>query len=165
MCAFPWYWKWNPNMCCLRQVLNEGKPGWGSTFRHRYFGAAAVRFTHLHGNQLTFNTNVTMSPCDSVASEIPCFREIKAWVRILGTDNYMFWLYFFSLLFLSFLLSVGVLFWVLHIQFYLFSNQSIIDTPFWYHSFKKTKPPLSFLRRLSVFFLQIHVGLVSVENI
>ena len=55
------------------------------------------------------------------------------------------------LLFLSFLLSAGVLFQVLHVHFYLFSNQSVNGTPFWYHSFKKTKT-LSFLRRLSVFY-------------
>ena len=56
--------------------------------------------------------------------------------------NYLF------LLFLSFLLSAGVLFQGLHVHFYLFSNQSVNDTPFWYHLFKKTK----LFRRLSVCF-------------
>ena len=60
------------------------------------------------------------------------------------------------LLFLSFLLSADVLFQVLHVHFYLFSNQSVNDTPFWYHSFKKTKT-LSFLRRLSVFYIYMYV--------
>ena len=65
---------------------------------------------------------------------------------ICFNSNYLF------LLFLSFLLSAGVLFQVLHVHFYLFSNQSVNDKPFWYHLFEKTK----LFHRLSI-FLQIHV--------
>ena len=47
------------------------------------------------------------------------------------------------LLFLSYLLSAGVLFQVLHVHFYLFSNQSVNGTPFGIIHFRKLK--LSFL--------------------
>ena len=63
--------------------------------------------------------------------------------------NYLF------LLFLSFLLSTGVSSQVLHVHFYLFRNQSVNDTPFWYHLFKKTKTLSSTI--CFYFFLQIHV--------
>ena len=72
----------------------------------------------------------------------------QAWVWILETDIYVL----IVIIFFFFLLSAGVLFQVLHVQFYLFSNQSVNDTPFWYHSFKKTKS-LSF-------FVRVHVRLV-----
>ena len=53
--------------------------------------------------------------------------------------NYLF------LLFLSYLLSAGVLFQVLHVHFYLFSNQSVNDTPFWYHFLRKQNPFVDYL--------------------